>query len=145
MDFERKIAAQNLEVDRLTIDIDNVLSKHVVTPERKLAVSVKKKGKLIKSGHNGLDIYRPNFRKAHEDSKSHFRSFELGDKAAADGRNTKIVMMVGMTGAGKSLQINNLINFILGVNYDDDFRFKLILEEDEFEDRRRVLGSDSRY
>ena len=104
----------------------------------------RKRGKLIKSGHNGLDIFRPNFRKVHEDSKSYFRSFELGDKAAADGRNTKIIMMVGMTGAGKSLQINNLVNFILGVNYDDDFRFKLILEEDEFEDRRKVLGSDSR-
>ena len=106
--------------------------------------SVRKKGRLIKSDHNGLEIYRPNFRKVHEDSKNHFRSFELGDKASADGRNTKIIMMVGMTGAGKSLQINNLINFILGVNYDDDFRFKLILEEDEFEDRRKVLGSDSR-
>ena len=41
MDFERKVAAQNLEVDKLTIDIDNVLSKHVVTPEKKLAVSIK--------------------------------------------------------------------------------------------------------
>ena len=144
MEFGLKIAAQNLEVDKLTIDIDNVLSKHVVTPEKKLALLMKKKGKLIKSGYNGLDIYRPNFRKAHEDSKSHFRSFELGDAAAAAGKNTKIIMVVGMTGAGKSLQINNLINFILGVNYDDDFRFKLILEEDEFEDRRKVLGSDSR-
>ena len=41
MDFERKVAVQNLEVDRLAVDIDAVLSKHVVTPEKKLASSIK--------------------------------------------------------------------------------------------------------
>ena len=41
MDFERKVAVQNLEVDRLAVDIDSVLSKHVVTPEKKLASSIK--------------------------------------------------------------------------------------------------------
>ena len=41
MDFERKVAVQNLEVDRLAVDIDAVLTKHVVTPEKKLASSIK--------------------------------------------------------------------------------------------------------
>ena len=41
MEFKGNIATQNLEVDRLAADIDKVLSKHVVTPERKLAVNTK--------------------------------------------------------------------------------------------------------
>ena len=37
-------------------------------------------------------------------------------------------MMAGMTGAGKSLMVNNIVNFVYGVNCEDDFRFKLVLE-----------------
>ena len=44
-------------------------------------------------------------------------------------------MMAGMTGAGKSLMVNNIVNFVYGVNCEDDFRFKLILEADELADR----------
>ncbi len=44
-------------------------------------------------------------------------------------------MMVGMTGAGKSLMLNNIVNYIYGVNFHDKFRFKLIHEDDEISER----------
>jgi hypothetical protein len=44
---------------------------------------------------------------------------------------SKVVIMVGMTGAGKSLMLNNMVNYIYGVSFQDNFRFKLIHEEDE--------------
>ena len=44
-------------------------------------------------------------------------------------------MIVGMTGSGKSLLINNIINYIYGVDYTDDFRFKLIVEDEEIKER----------
>ena len=43
-------------------------------------------------------------------------------------------MIVGMPGVGKSLLINNIINFIYGVDYNDNFRFKLIVEDEEIND-----------
>ena len=43
----------------------------------------------------------------------------------------RYVMIVGLTGAGKSLLINNIFNFIYGVDYTDNFRFKLIVEAEE--------------
>ena len=89
---------------------------------------------MLRGNANGLKIYRPNFRRIVEDRQDKIRSYTLGDKNPM--KAMKYIMMVGMTGAGKSLQINNLINYILGVNYDDDFRFKLILEEEELQDRR---------
>ena len=40
-----------------------------------------------------------------------------------------VVLLVGATGAGKSTLINGIINHIFGVQWEDDFRFKLIPEE----------------
>ena len=53
---------------------------------------------------------------------------------AASGSNTlkmneKLILVVGATGSGKSTWINALFNHIMGVDYEDDFRFKLVIDE----------------
>ncbi|XP_041658406.1 uncharacterized protein LOC121519669 [Cheilinus undulatus] len=56
------------------------------------------------------------------------RRFNLGNKRRRKKNCT--IMVMGATGSGKSTLINGMINYIVGVNWKDDFRFKII-EEDE--------------
>ena len=39
-----------------------------------------------------------------------------------------IFMMVGQTGCGKTTLLNSFINYLLGIEIDDDFRYEIIHE-----------------
>lgn len=45
------------------------------------------------------------------------------------GRKEKVLLVVGATGAGKSTLVNGMVNYILGVEWKDSFRFKIVTEE----------------
>ena len=44
-------------------------------------------------------------------------------------KNHKIIILMGATGSGKSTLINGMVNYILGVRWEDPFRFKCVHEE----------------
>lgn len=44
----------------------------------------------------------------------------------------KTIMLIGATGTGKSTLVDGFVNYVLGVKWDDSFRFKVVdLEEEE--------------
>ncbi|XP_067326545.1 uncharacterized protein [Anolis sagrei] len=60
------------------------------------------------------------------DSTSHL-TYYLGEENPRVPN--KVIMIMGATGSGKTTLINGMINYIMGIQWEDEFRFKLIHEE----------------
>uniref|UniRef100_A0A673BGB0 Fibronectin type-III domain-containing protein n=2 Tax=Sphaeramia orbicularis TaxID=375764 RepID=A0A673BGB0_9TELE len=54
------------------------------------------------------------------------RMFSLGKDSM---RHNRTIMLLGATGSGKSTLINGMFNYIIGMEWKDNFRFKLIHED----------------
>ena len=60
----------------------------------------------------------------------------------------KVLMLVGATGAGKTTLINGIANYIMGVEWEDDFRFKMITEKqssDQTKSQTKVITAYTFY
>ena len=48
-------------------------------------------------------------------------------------------MLVGATGSGKSTLVDGIINYIMGVNFEDNFRLRMVtLEKEEMKTLNQV-------
>ncbi len=96
--------------------------------KERLAIQMQKKAKIVEK--EPLTIYELNTSLIISDKKNNLAKFHIGLPNSLDPTE-KVLMLVGATGAGKTTLINGIINYILGVEFEDDFRFKLISETTE--------------
>ena len=80
-------------------------------------------------------IYTLPLKLVHKDSSSQLRKFVINLKenrrqspSSSQSILEKVVMFVGSTGSGKTTTVNAMINHVLGVEWMEDFRFKMIHE-----------------
>ena len=64
--------------------------------------------------------------KTYFDEATGIRLVEIGHQGKR--KRTKVIMIVGATGSGKTTLINAIFNYLCGVEFQDDYRFKLIEE-----------------
>ncbi|XP_063049606.1 uncharacterized protein LOC134444063 [Engraulis encrasicolus] len=88
----------------------------------------KKRFTMLPSGNPPvtLPVYGLNLQKA---TTVQFRKMEFGKPKPLGNPPNKTIMFVGATGSGKTTLINGIINYVLGVDWDNDWRFKLIDED----------------
>ena len=92
-------------------------------------------GKLAKSMKTKSDqlgesnIYHLPKKEVQIPGTTTIRKFEMGESPKSHKIiQHKVVMIMGGTGTGKSTLINAMVNHIQGVKWEDNFRFKLIID-----------------
>ena len=73
---------------------------------------------------DGIDVYKLPLTPT---GGSIVNRFSFG-KPDATGKRRKTILLMGATGSGKTTMINAMINYVLGVEWLDPFRFMLIDE-----------------
>ena len=81
-----------------------------------------------------MKIHVPKISVIFNDSIKKIRKVSIGERNLDSPE--KVVMLVGGTGFGKSTLINAMLNNIVGVKWEDDFRLKLILDETPYDEAR---------
>ena len=59
-----------------------------------------------------------------------YRSYRLGERPVGSGEH-KVIMLMGASGSGKSTLINAMVNYIIGVEWEDNFRFNMVDDKRE--------------
>lgn len=92
----------------------------------RLATRMRDESQIIE--RNSPAAYQLSLREEMTDTKRMISKFQVGQPSFPKP-SEKVLMVVGATGAGKTTLINGMVNYILGVEWKDDFRFKLIVDE----------------
>ncbi|XP_056451828.1 uncharacterized protein LOC130386958 isoform X1 [Gadus chalcogrammus] len=104
--------------------INTLKEKFSWPPPKRLAEAVKNEGRKTKGPSGTLDVYTLPL-KAQPMNVEGCKRFIFGKDSVKKNRT---IMVLGATGAGKSTLVNRMINYILGVTWEDTFRFKLVDE-----------------
>ena len=115
---EHKLRAQQQEEERRIRALEREKQKR----HSEMVAFVEKHCKL--RIENGVRVHLADADVCYEDRGARIRAVEVGtsDMNADD----KVLLVVGGTGSGKSTMINALFNYIVGVDWKDNFRLKLV-------------------
>jgi len=96
-------------------------------PPRGCKEALRADADMVPLNSSGLAVHQLHMHQTFSDNKNMVRKFEVGKES---GKEKKVIMVLGATGAGKSTTLNGLVNYMVGVQWDDNFRFRLISELD---------------
>lgn len=91
----------------------------------RLADAVKDRSRVLERQKGFLPVYKVPLEQQ-ELQIAECKRYRFGKDIPIPSRT---IMVLGETGSGKSTLINGMINYILGIEWNDSFRFKLVTED----------------
>jgi len=96
--------------------------------EKRFAEKLRDRCQLVEKHTNGIQLYTIPLSKKPATRSSQADRYVFGRRNKAKVE-CKTILLMGATGSGKTTLINSMVNYILGVEFEDPFRFVLIKEE----------------
>jgi hypothetical protein len=97
----------------------------------RLAQTVLPRAQAVPTPKGFPPVFKLAMTKCGEDLNAKIRSFVIGSSPLAQAKPEKRVLVLGSTGSGKTTWINGITNFLYSVEWMDNFRFKIVTENDE--------------
>ena len=79
-------------------------------------------------------VYQLKLQEDIVDEVNQLKRCSIGNADPLTSAEEKVIMVLGATGAGKTTLINGMANYLFGVKWEDEFRFKVITDEETASD-----------
>lgn len=94
----------------------------------------------VQKGNPSIYTLQVSETKRVEKSKIRKLMITLDGRAAPETVSSKVVMIVGETGSGKTLAVNSLLNYVMGVKWQDSYRYRLDPDDNESKKRSHAAS-----
>ena len=95
----------------------------------RLAEQLRDRCRFVEDNSSGMKLYQLPLKRKTTARLSKTERWVFGQNCKTNVE-CKTILLMGATGSGKTTLINAMVNYILGVEWDDPFRFLLIDEEE---------------
>lgn len=93
--------------------------------EKSLAKEIKEKSVLVQRKDHHPQIYKVPMETVMFNKSQGIAKYSFGKPIKSYQPKEKVLMIVGPTDVGKTTLIEGMVNYLFGVKWEDDFRFKL--------------------